>query len=234
MVCSTVCANARGSNVAAGAVSLPTTGGTAMADTVTADAGARRPGRPRNAALEERVLQVVIDLIDAGVPVTVGVVVERSGVSRSAIYRRWATFDMLISAALDEGRVVIQPPEHLTMREALRFGFPKPGQPSPVRYPEERLRQRFLLTLTDRDLQHEYWKSHVSRRRAPLKALLEQAQEQGQVRTDVDLDAALDLLSGVFYYQILARGADLNDAATLERCSAAMDIIWDGIVAQET
>ncbi|MGO3146614.1 MAG: hypothetical protein ACTIJ6_02930 [Leucobacter sp.] len=47
----------------------------------------------------------------------------------------------------------------------------------------------------------------------------------------MDLEAVLDLLSGVYYYQIVARGADLSDIDTLERCGAAMDIIWDGIAA---
>lgn len=99
------------------------------------------------------------------------------------------------------------------------------------RYPEGRIRQRLLLALADPDLQHQYWKRHVSRRREPLLAILEQARERGEVRDDVDLEAALDLLSGVYYYQIVARGADLGDPKTLKRCGAAMDIIWDGIAA---
>lgn len=127
----------------------------------------RRPGRPRDAALETRVLQAVIDLIDAGLPVTAGEVVERSGVSRAAIYRRWNTLDALIAAALDVGRVVVHPPEHLSIREALRFGFPRPEQGTTERYPEGRLRQRMLLALADPDLQHQYWERHVSRRREP-------------------------------------------------------------------
>lgn len=191
----------------------------------------RRPGRPRDAALQERAMQAVIDLIDAGKTVTAGEVVERSGVSRAALYRRWETLNELIAAALDVGRVVPQPPEHLATREALRYGYPTSGQQlqgNPV--PEGRIRQRLLLALTDPDLQHKYWNAHVSRRREPLIAILQRAQNAGEVRADVDLEAALDLLSGVYYYQIVARGADLSDPATLERCSAAMDIIWDGLV----
>ena len=193
----------------------------------------RRPGRPRDTALQERAIQAVIDLIDAGRAVTAGEVVERSGVSRAALYRRWETLNELIAAALDVGRVVVQPPEHLATRAALRYGFPTPEQLQSAPLPEGRIRQRLLLALTDPDLQHKYWEAHVSRRRKPLLAILQRAQNAGEVRADVDLEATLDLLSGVYYYQIVARGADLGDPATLKRCGAAMDIIWDGIVTEE-
>lgn len=197
----------------------------------TDEAAQRRPGRPRDESLEDRVLTAVTELIDEGATISVSIVVARSGVSRAAIYRRWATLDILIAAALDVGRTVFTPPEAMSVRDALRSGFPRPGYGLVSGFPEGRLRQRLLLALADTDLQHEYWKGHVSRRRVPLLALLERARDRGEVRTDVDLEAALDLLSGVFYYQVVARGASLADEATLHRCSAAMDIIWDGIAA---
>lgn len=191
----------------------------------------RRPGRPRQVDLEPRVLSAVIELIDEGSPITVSAVVQRSGVSRAALYRRWATMAELTAAALDVGRVVIRPPRDLPLREAFDYGFPKPGVPSAVEqdYPEGRLRQRFLLALADLELQRQYWRGHVSRRREPLLELLEEGRARGEIRADVDLEAALDLLSGVYYYQVVARGESLSDDATLERCAAAVEIIWSGI-----
>ncbi|MBP1327585.1 AcrR family transcriptional regulator [Leucobacter exalbidus] len=189
----------------------------------------RRPGRPRDAALESQVLQTVVDLIDAGITVTVKEVVARSGVSRAAIYRRWSTLDVLISDALDVSREVVYPPDEMTAREAILSAYPGPDRPVLESYPESRVRQRLLLALADPDLQHEYWNRHVSQRRVPLLAFLQRAQDRGEVRAGVDLDATLDLLSGVFYYQLVARGAELTDPETMLRCRAAVDIIWNGI-----
>lgn len=177
-------------------------------------------------------LRSVTELIDAGTTITVNAVVERSGVSRAAIYRRWQTLPELTAAALDVGRVVIRPPADLTLFDAFRYGFPKPGQPVSPDFPEGRLRQRLLLALADETLQRQYWRGHVSRRRAPLLDLLQRGQERGEIRADVDIEAALDLLSGVFYYQVIARGESLSDTETLTRCSAAIDIIWQGISAR--
>lgn len=205
-----------------------------MRQTIAARPADRRPGRPRQIELESRVLQAVVQLIDEGAPITVSAVVQRSRVSRAALYRRWATMAQLTAAALDVGRAVIRPPEGLPLREAFGHGFPKPGEVLGEDYPERRLRQRLLLALADAELQSEYWRGHVSRRRGPLLELLERGRERGEIRADVDLDAALDLLSGVFYYQIVVRGESLGDEATLRRCHAAMDIIWSGIAAPQS
>ena len=117
-----------------------------MAETQAAE---RRPGRPRQQEIEPRVISAVTELIDAGTPVTVNAVVEKSGVSRAAVYRRWSTMAELTAAALDVGRVVVRPPEGLPLRDAFGFGFPSPGTVIPNDYPEWRLRQRLLLLSAD-------------------------------------------------------------------------------------
>ncbi|MHA7246716.1 TetR/AcrR family transcriptional regulator [Arthrobacter tecti] len=64
----------------------------------------RRPGRPRNEEIDAQVLQVTLELIDQGAEITTSRVVERSGVSKAALYRRWPSLTTLIAAALDVGR----------------------------------------------------------------------------------------------------------------------------------
>jgi AcrR family transcriptional regulator len=71
---------------------------------VPAEPARRRPGRPRAAGHDERILAAASALLEAGEDVTVGRVVERSGVSRAAIYRRWPSMTDLVAAALDQGR----------------------------------------------------------------------------------------------------------------------------------
>lgn len=194
-------------------------------------ASPRRPGRPRVEEIHQRVLDAVVDLIDEEIPITVNAVVQRSGVSRAAIYRRWETLAKLTAEALDRGRHVVTLPDDLPVSEALAYGYPKHTSEVYTDYPEGRLRQRLRLGLADTDLLREYWQGHVSRRRTPIRHALERGGARGEVRTDADLEAALDLMSGVFYYQLVARGESLSDPEALARCHAALDIVWRGIRA---
>ncbi|MDE0546658.1 TetR/AcrR family transcriptional regulator [Microbacterium sp. C7(2022)] len=202
------------------------------AGSVVGTGAVRRPGRPRRADIEQRVLDTVIALIDAERDITVNAVVEGSGVSRAAVYRRWPTLAKLVAAALDRGRAAVEVPEDLPLREIFTYGYPQSADDALQGYPESRLRQRVRLGLGDRALQRETWESHVSRRREPMRRALLRGRERGELRPDADIEAALDLVAGVYYYQFVVRGDSLDDPATLARCSAAVDTIWRGIRAE--
>jgi AcrR family transcriptional regulator len=192
----------------------------------------RGPGRPRNDDIDDQVLTAVLELIDTKEEVTAARIVERSGVSRAALYRRWPSLTALIAAALDVGRDI--PPAIRTdgdLREAifvLLFGGTTEG--GVTDHPEERFRQRIRLVMADRDLQKAYWSSHVSRRRAPIEAALRAGTEQGVLRPDLDPEACFDLIAGVFYYQVVVRGDSLNDPETRQRCRTALDVAWRGML----
>ncbi|ARV66223.1 hypothetical protein CYL77_11270 [Corynebacterium glutamicum] len=46
-------------------------------------------------------------------------------------------------------------------------------------------------------------------------------QEKGQIRADLDIEACLDAILGVFYYQSVARGVNFTDQGTMQRCNDA-------------
>jgi AcrR family transcriptional regulator len=66
------------------------------------DEATRRPGRPRNEAIDEAALEAAIDLlIEGGVrAVTVEAVARRAGTTPPAIYRRWQSSDDLLWSAV--------------------------------------------------------------------------------------------------------------------------------------
>ncbi|WP_411374520.1 TetR/AcrR family transcriptional regulator [Arthrobacter sp. MPF02] len=194
----------------------------------------RGPGRPRNEGLDGQVLAAALELIDAKEEVTAARIVERSGVSRAALYRRWPSLTALTAAALDVGREMPPAiPAGGNLREAVMdalLGGATAGS-GPVDYPEERFRQRIRLAMSDRSLQRMYWTSHVSRRRAPIVNALRAGIEEGELRPDLDPDACFDLIAGVFYYQLVVRGESFDGPATRGRCRAALDVAWQGMVA---
>lgn len=199
-----------------------------------AGAAARRGrGRPRDEEIDGQIIAVTLSLIDAEDEVTVARIVERSGVSRAALYRRWPSLTTLIAAALDVGRSI--PPAvdaEGDLRTALFASmFGAAGAATTAGYSEARFRHRIRLVMADRALQKAYWKSHVARRRAPVEAALTAGIERGILRDDLDVEACFDAIAGVVYYQLVVRGDRLEDAATSARVSAAMDVVWRGMLA---
>ncbi|MCW4385369.1 TetR/AcrR family transcriptional regulator [Salinibacterium sp. SYSU T00001] len=195
-------------------------------------AARRGPGRPRDEDLDRQILQATLQLIDAGEAVTVGRVVERSGVSRAALYRRWPSLTGLVAAALDVGREV--PPAiavSADLREVIRQSLVGGNDSVAPDFPEERFRQRIRLAMADRQLQRAYWHSHVARRRVSLERALQEGIDRGILRPDLDPAVCFDLLAGVVYYQLVVRGDSLSDQAVQVRCEAAFDVAWRGMLA---
>lgn len=195
----------------------------------------RGPGRPRTAGHDERVLDAVVDLLDRGEEVTVNRIVELSGVSRAGIYRRWSSLTELIAAALDRGRepYVISLEGDL-LENLLRTFLQQTGRSRPLRaagpdYPEQRFRLRLRLALSDRSLARAYWAAHVSVRRAGLEAVLREGIRRGELRDDLDIDACMDLINGVFYYQYVVRGVSFDDVVARARCAEAIRTAWRGL-----
>ncbi|WP_197517518.1 TetR/AcrR family transcriptional regulator [Microbacterium karelineae] len=190
----------------------------------------RGPGRPRKEGHDERILDAAIALIDAGDQVTVGAVVAASGVSRAALYRRWQSVTDLVAAALDRGRAPIEIDTSAGVKEgilALLFGDPRTVRGAT--YSEHRFRTRMALVMQNPDLQRAYWSSHVRRRRVAIRAALDEAVRRGELRDDLDLDACIDLINGVLYYQAVVRGARLDEPETRARCREAFEIAWRGM-----
>lgn len=195
----------------------------------------RGPGRPRDEEIDGQIVAATLAVIDAGEDVTVARVVERSGVSRAALYRRWPSLTTLIAAALDVGREV--PPEypegadlHEVLLSGLGLGHDGVA-PSAPGYSEERFRQRIRLVMADRGLQKAYWRSHVSRRRVPMHNALMAGIARGELRADLDVDACFDAIAGLAYYQLVVRGDRVDDPAVVARLRAGIEVIWRGMVA---
>ena len=193
----------------------------------------RGPGRPRAEGHDERIVAAAVRLVERGEEVTVTRVVELSGVSRAAIYRRWPSMTDLVAAALDSGREPYVIPLDGDLLENLLEAFTPAAHAAGRHYPEERFRLRLRLAMTDRKLAQAYWRSHVARRRGGLVAVLRAGIDRGVLRPDLDVDACIDLVNGVFYYQYVVRGVRLDDPEAVARCREAIRVAWRGMLAQQ-
>lgn len=194
----------------------------------------RTPGRPRKEGHDERVLSAVTRLIDQGQAVTVSAVVDASGVSRSALYRRWPSMTELIATALDHGRAAIELDTSGDIKEAIMsIMFGNPTAALGPSYSERRFRARMALVMQNPDLQQAYWNAHVRRRRASFHRALTEAARRGELRKDLDLEACIDLINGVFYYQVVVRGDRMDHPEVMARCREAFEVAWRGMVSAE-
>ncbi|MEL7977636.1 TetR/AcrR family transcriptional regulator [Isoptericola sp. F-RaC21] len=189
----------------------------------------RRPGRPRAEGHDERILASAVAIIGRGEEVTVNRLVEESGVSRAAIYRRWPSTTDLVAAALDHGREPYVIPLDGDLLENLLAALTPAAAAAGRDYPEERFRLRIRLAMTDRKLAQAYWRSHVARRRGAMVALLRAGIDRGELHPDLDVDACIDLLNGVFYYQYVVRGVRLDAPDAVARCREAVRVAWRGM-----
>lgn len=187
----------------------------------------RGPGRPLDPAKRQQVLDAAVELLGEKTwPITVQRLVERSGVTRAAIYRSWNSVDAVLADALDVGRVPTEIRDDISLYDAIIDIYM--GDRSTEGKAGRRFRRRLQIGLGDSGLQEQYWR-HVNSRRVPVANALLRGVEEGTLRADLNIDAAIDLLSGFTYYQVVARGASTEELDVRARLRDALDIVWRGM-----
>jgi AcrR family transcriptional regulator len=192
---------------------------------------AERPiGRPRDARSDRAILDATLELI-----AEVGVeefrtedVAARARVGKGAIYRRYRSKDDLVTAAVAAlvSEEIAIPDTGSTrgdllvlMREAVElYCGSLAGRLIPnlvgamAQKPElaRAVRERFLAG-----------------RRAALAAVLQRGVERGDLRPDLDVELALDVLGGPLFYRLLITGGPLDE----QLADGVADLIVRGFAA---
>jgi AcrR family transcriptional regulator len=175
-------------------------------------AAARVIGRPREARADRAILTAALDLMaERGVhQLRMDDVAARAGVGKAAIYRRYRSKDALVAAAVAALVSEITLPDAgstradllALMRDAVEvYTGPVAARAMPSlveamsRNPElaEAVRDRFLAG-----------------RRAALREVLGRGVERGDLRRDLDLELALDVLAGPLFYRLLVTGGPID------------------------
>jgi len=164
-----------------------------------------RRGRPRNPAVEEDVLQATLDeLAERGFSgMSIDGIAARSGVSKPSIYRRWANKAELAIAALT---MLVASEEPLTGDVATDIAVQLQSAYRNLRISGGVPLIGTVLAEMERhpELLETYRAALLEPRRAAVRKLLEQAQREGHVRGDADLDEATLVLLGSIFIQNLA------------------------------
>jgi AcrR family transcriptional regulator len=145
---------------------------------------------------------------------TVEGVAERSGVAKTTIYRRWRSKEDLALAALLEV-IREEPPQARQLGSTQASLSAYLGQL--IKNINSRLYGRILRGLIselaiDRELARGFREQVLARRIEAIRGLLRRGIERGELRPDLDLELAVDLLLGPIYYRLLMSGEALTTA----------------------
>jgi AcrR family transcriptional regulator len=185
--------------------------------------GATARGRPRSAEVDERILAVTLDhLRERGYrELSIERVACAAGVGKATVYRRYRNKADLASAAI-------------AVVSAARLAGPIPDDTRTALVAHLRDFETGVATvgmgtlgslLDERDPEalELHRERTISRGKARSKAILERAQERGEIRAGADLDIAMEMMFGAYFARRMI-GRDAPDWA-----DAAVDTLLRGL-----
>jgi AcrR family transcriptional regulator len=191
---------------------------------------ARAGGRQRDPQTDAALIEAVLDLVSAGATLSglsLSAVAEHAGVSRNSLYRRWKTKEALY---LDVLASVNKPLPELAGRSARQDVAEMLALL--VERTLDRRASAVLRALNAEidafpELHRRYFREVVAPRRAAMNQALQRGIASGEVRPDIDVDLASELLvSPVLTRMTRGETADLDPVATSERITA---LVFAGI-----
>src|SRR4051812_4581390 len=162
-----------------------------------------RPGRPRSETAKRAILRASLDLLrrDGLSGVTAEAVADRAKVSKATLYRWWpcaaaTAMDAFFEEVFAHLRSVATDDPLHDLRARLMQGTQlMAGELGDV------LAGLIATTHTDPRVAESFQQRYVEPGRDDLRRLLQRGVDSGALRADVDLELAIDVLSGAFFYR---------------------------------
>ena len=149
----------------------------------------RKAGRPRSAESHQAILEATLALFaEEGLQgLTIEEVAERAGVGKTTIYRRWSSKEDLIKDSLDLFRAEYPVPDTGNIRNDLLY-IAREAQALFSRNPL--VRKLITKLIAQVETKPEIYRSFYEKIAAPrlqqFRRMVEQAQQRGELRSDLD------------------------------------------------
>ena len=176
----------------------------------------RRPGRPRSVEVDAAILDAALEeYCEHGYEgMSVDAVAARAGVSKATIYRRFASKLELVNAAMYGSAEKRKPtPDTGSLVGDLRALLAQLSE----MLSDQTLGCNIRMMVADGMRNAELAGVHeefVQFRRRGTKQVLDRAIARGELRADVDLDVAMDMLTGPLFYRHLVSHMQIDGAYT--------------------
>ena len=171
-----------------------------------------RRGRPPSKAARQAILRAARELLDEGglLSITMEGVAARAGVGKPTVYRHWSNrYEVAMAALIEATRSAEAPRMPDAPLRALRqqlHGLADLFTSSTGRNVAAVLASGYGET----ELSKAFRLYFVQARRDEGRALIEQAIARGELRADVNLEVALDLIYGPIFYRLTMAHAPID------------------------
>lgn len=173
---------------------------------------ATRPGRPRSTEAHDAILSASLTLVrDVGYDaVTMEGIAALAGVGKATVYRWWPSAELLVVEAL--GRLVAAIPvpdtgsveeDALALMQASMRMYQDPATTA-------LLSGLVAAIARHQAVAHAVRTGFVARWRDAMRTVLRRGVRRGELRRRLDLELALDLLSGPLFYRFLMLGRPVD------------------------
>jgi AcrR family transcriptional regulator len=172
----------------------------------------RRPGRPRDATVDDAIMDAVIELLtEVGFRgLKIDAVAQRAHVGKATIYRRWVGKEQLVLDALTANRIPVPEPDTGSLRDDL-LAYYLPLADLEAQKGATRLMPALAAEAAVDPEIAERLQAYIADRRAPVAGILVRAQERGEVAENVDTELVVDLLTGAIMYRLYFSGAPVDE-----------------------
>jgi AcrR family transcriptional regulator len=196
-----------------------------MSDTAT-----RRPGRPRSAAADAAIVRATLEvLLEEGYRgLTMEQVRARAGVGKATLYRRYGSKQDLVTEAIRHLNQPLDRPDTGSVREDM-LAVARSVMAGAERVEFASFAPRLLAeSAGDREMHAIFYANLVEPRRAVMSEVLRRGVERGELRADLDVELAIDVLAGPWVYRLLISG---GDASVIYRSdpSDLLDLVLGGL-----
>jgi AcrR family transcriptional regulator len=185
-----------------------------MSSETRQSAAPRSIGRPRDERADRAILSAALELMatDGVYELRMDDVAARAGVGKATIYRRYRSKEELVGAAVGTFVSEIEIPDTGSTREDLLTLMR-----AAVRVYSRDLEAGLMPGLVnamrrDPELAQSVREGFLASRRGTLTVVLDRAVARGDLRPDLDVELALDVLGGPLFYRLLITGGRIDDA----------------------
>jgi AcrR family transcriptional regulator len=177
-------------------------------------ANPRQPGRPRSDRAHRAILRAALEeVLRLGFrEMSLDAVAQRAGVAKTTIYRRWPNkAAVVMDAFLARVRPVTEFPAAERAIDSMRLQLRAQAKAFRGKYGN-----LVKSLLGEAQFDHELAKAFAERWRMPRRAVARQmfhrAIQEGDLRRNIDIDTAIDMLYGPLYYRLQIEGGPISDA----------------------
>lgn len=173
-----------------------------------------RIGRPRSEQAQTAILQAARELLQekGGAALTIEAIAQHAGVGKPTIYRWWPSLaDLVLEALLEQANAEIPVPALGSLSKDLK-AFLHHSIQSITAGAGVHLRYLMAQAQQSEAFRERFREGFVSRRRAVLSSLFEQAAKRGEIKSGPDVPLLVDMVFGAMWYRLLVSHAPLDDA----------------------